>query len=77
MIDEEREDNIIGFDYFEDQFNQLSENTQNAIDLILDFGSYDGSHHKQWVLTQVLKALCSEEVFQDILDEGWDEGIAP
>ena len=30
---------------------------------ILNYGSYDGAHHKQWVLDQILRKLFSEKYY--------------
>lgn len=60
-----------------------------AVDLILQYGMIDGSHHKQWVLDQVLRILLDTEydgvieTFNSFTDENnelydeWDVGIAP
>lgn len=58
---------------------------QEAIDLILRYGSNDGAHHKQWVLSQVLKILMGEDAYKKFIEEDpthgeygeWDEGIPP
>ena len=58
-----------------------------ATSLILNYSSYDGDHHKQWVFDQVLRILWGEEYEKNIAsynedireygDYRWDEGIAP
>lgn len=57
---------------------------QRVIDLILDYGWIDGGHHKQWVLTEILKILMGdaydawlEDYNSDEEYSDWDEGIAP
>ena len=59
---------------------------QDALDLINDYGGIDGAHHKQWLLDQLVRILAydyDEWVIQfNYGDEGahtyeWDEGIAP
>ena len=32
-------------------------NVQEALDIIGSYGGYDGEHHKQWVLDQVVRTL--------------------
>ena len=60
----------------------------SAVKLISDYGGIDGSHHKQWVLDQVLKTLMGPDVYEKWLgkynfgEDGpntyeWDTGIAP
>jgi hypothetical protein len=66
---------------------------EERIELALSFapaGSYDGGHHKMWVIDQMVRALTgcpslndyelgeSDEYhqFRDAVG-GWDEGIAP
>lgn len=41
---------------------------ENAIEMIVDMGQYDGSHHKQWVLDQVLRILtdCPTEIIEAV-----------
>lgn len=60
-----------------------------ALDIIDNYGGIDGAHHKQWVLDQVLRALCGDaDTYAEWIrrhkagDDGpetydWDEGIAP
>jgi hypothetical protein len=68
---------------------KLSDNINEALDLIIQYGGTDGSHHKQWVLDQVVRILVGdEESYEGWLEEyqdgesgphtyEWDEGIAP
>ena len=59
----------------------------SALDIIEQYGGYDGDHHKQWVLDQVVRALTGVEYpawvnnyqsSEDGLETyAWDEGIAP
>ena len=58
-----------------------------ALDVINQYGGIDGSHHKAWVLDQVVRLLAGDEyaawvrahcVGEDGPDTyAWDEGIAP
>lgn len=58
-----------------------------ATDLALEFGQIDGSHHKAWVIDQMVRVLLGdkyERVIADYCDGedgpetySWDEGIAP
>lgn len=58
-----------------------------AISLIWEYGGIDGDHHKQWLIDQVLRALCGRKYkewvknFEDGEDGPqtyeWDEGVAP
>ena len=60
-----------------------------ALSLAYRYGQIDGSHHKAWVIDQMVKALCgSEEEYKEWvakytepLEDGdyyeWDCGIAP
>ncbi len=50
---------------------------QNTVDAILSYGDIDGSHHKQWVLSQILGILVSEKYYKELVNNGFDEGIAP
>lgn len=60
-----------------------------ALDLIVQYGGVDGSHHKQWLLDQVVRTLVNGEYeYRQFCErirvdedgevyEEWDEGIAP
>lgn len=52
---------------------------EEAIGLITAYGGYDGAHHKQWLLTEVVKTLMdNDERFREWLEANeWDEGIPP
>lgn len=59
----------------------------NAIDLAVRYGGIDGSHHKAWVIDQMVRVLAGDK-YEEIVDgvcageDGpntyeWDCGIAP
>jgi hypothetical protein len=57
-----------------------------AVDLISTYGMFDGAHHKQWVLDQVVRALLGDPGYEEWVtafndpDENycdWDTGVAP
>ena len=55
---------------------------QKALELIEEWGSIDGSHHKQWVFDQLVRILSDDyERWVEEWNEGgiyaWDEGRAP
>jgi len=63
---------------------ELNPDEQEAVKLILRFGEIDGSHHKQWVLDQVLRILFRQNYKKEMKEfnsdpeySKWDEGIAP
>ncbi len=69
------------------------ERIETALGLIADYGGIDGAHHKQWVLDQVVRALCGATpddqddylAWVAAIETGvggsreyeWDVGIAP
>jgi len=63
------------------------ERIQKAIDIAIRYGQIDGTHHKAWVIDQMVRALTGEQyvgivsAFKDGEDGpetyDWDEGIAP
>ncbi len=64
----------------------MEEKIKKALDLIMDYGSIDGGHHKQWILDQVVRILVDDyQSWIDAHNQGedgpntyeWDEGIAP
>ena len=40
------------------------ERIAKALDIIYNFGGVDGSHHKMWVIDQVVRALTGSDVIQ-------------
>ncbi len=59
----------------------------DAINFIVEFKEYDGAHHKDWVLDQIVQKLAGEK-YDEIVTEAkngedgadtysWDCGIAP
>lgn len=59
------------------------EKINEATALIHNTGGIDGSHHKQWVIDQVLRILTGEKYDEWINDYNdpeypeWDQGVAP
>lgn len=63
------------------------ERIEKAIELAIQFGGIDGSHHKDWVIDQMVRTLAGdryEQIVKDACDgeDGpntyeWNEGIAP
>lgn len=70
-------------------FNKNEEKIKEALDIAWTYGTIDGSHHKMWVIDQMVRALCgSEDEYRKWTDEyekpledsdyyAWDIGIAP
>jgi hypothetical protein len=68
---------------------ELEERVDRAINIAYDYGDVEGSHHKMWVIDQMVRALLGDEyglwvnnyrtaTLQDMYEEyEWDEGIAP
>lgn len=74
----------------QDKTMKNKEKIKSALNLIYQYGSIDGGHHKQWVLDQVVRILTGDKYNEWINDfyldengeyisewEGWDTGIAP
>lgn len=67
--------------------NRSEDKIQAALAMIGEFGGYDGGHHKQWVIDQVVRILTGDEYDDWIIDYcggengpdtyEWDEGIPP
>jgi len=57
---------------------------RELLDFITKWGEFDGGHHKQWVLDQLLRMILKEE-YEEYISyfnrddnyDAWDEGIAP
>lgn len=65
-------------------FNELDRRIDRAVDQILSYGMFDGSHHKQWLLDQILRILLDDDYHNRIKEynsyedyEDWDEGSPP
>lgn len=60
------------------EVHEKIERIKAVLDIIKEYGGYDGGRHKQWVLDQVVRTLlgCNEEYFNWV-PSGWDEGISP
>ena len=57
---------------------QLEHVIAHAAALIIRWGGIDGTHHKQWVLDQVLRVLMGAKYEEFIaLIANWSEGIPP
>ena len=52
-------------------------NRSSIITLINKYGFIDGSHHKQWILTKIVKILLGSKGYKKWVDDDWDEGIVP
>lgn len=64
-----------------------SDRIEKAIELAVQYGGIDGSHHKAWVIDQMVRILAGDDYERIVAeakngDDGpdtydWDEGIAP
>ena len=64
-----------------------AEKISEAVKMAVRYGQVDGTHHKAWVIDQMVRILCGNDYEQTIRDSydseygsetyGWDEGIAP
>lgn len=64
-----------------------SDRIRKAIELAVQYGGIDGSHHKTWVIDQMVRILAGDDYERIVAeakngDDGpdtydWDEGIAP
>lgn len=53
-----------------------------AIQIACLYASFDGEHHKTWVIDQMLRALLTEKDYSEFTKESdiygtWDVGVAP
>ena len=69
---------------------ELQDRIDDAVEIALDCGQFDGAHHKMWVIDQMLQLLLADK-YQETMDaycapdEGadeddgyvWDQGIEP
>ena len=59
------------------------DNSEKAIEIAVKYGGIDGSHHKDWVIDQMVRALTGDD-YERIVKAArgddeyeWNEGIAP
>lgn len=56
---------------------------QNAIEMAFRYGQIDGSHHRVWVIDQMVRSLLEDDYdpwIEDYCGGGeyeWDTGVAP
>lgn len=66
---------------------ELRQSVKEAIELAVCYGGIDGSHHKNWVIDQMVRKLAGNQ-YEEIVKEAcngedgpntytWDCGIAP
>lgn len=64
----------------------MEDRIKKALSIAWQYGQIDGSHHKMWVIDQMVRALLEEdyngwaEAYETPYGEdywGWDTGIAP
>jgi hypothetical protein len=70
--------------YFDETLQDLKRGNvlERAAAIALEDGDVEGSHHKQWVIDQMLRVICGERYsYMIALYESngreWDTGIAP
>lgn len=69
--------------------HSIDDRINETVELIRTCGGFDGEHHKQWVLDQVLRNLL-QDTYESVIAEWnaetdedgelyspWDEGVAP
>jgi len=60
-----------------------AEKIEAAIQLAVTYGGFDGAHHKDWVIDQMVRALAGDRyaaIVKEAMDgapEDWPVGIAP
>ena len=67
----------------------MEERIKEALSIAWKYGQIDGSHHKMWVIDQIVKVLCGSkseykkwvETYETLLADDnyykWNTGIAP
>jgi len=70
-----------------EKYKELEDKMSDAIALGIRYGGIDGSHHKDWVIDQMIRLLSGRE-YDDIIKDAcdgedgpnsyeWSEGTAP
>jgi hypothetical protein len=57
----------------------MAENVRKALRIAINYGTVDGSHHKAWVIDQMVRELLGEDEYRRfrLVVGDWDEGITP
>lgn len=66
----------------------INDKVSEAVDIAFRYGQTDGSHHKAWVIDQMVRTLLGEKKYKQFIknhNEGvdgpdtyeWDEGCPP
>lgn len=65
----------------------VKDKVQEAIELAVKYGGYDGAHHKDWVIDQMVRVLAGDDYDRIVAEAcdgedgpdtyGWETGIAP
>lgn len=86
----EKEHNCINHE-MQDYLRKFANNIDKAIDVVENYATIDGGHHKQWVIDQFMRELLGDdyEAWKDSMEvkeedgdgncyvDEWDTGIAP
>lgn len=74
-------------DSLREEVTKLRNKVNTALNLADQYGGIDGSHHKTWLIDQIVRALAGDGYTQwvNLWEDGedgpdtysWDEGIAP
>lgn len=65
----------------------MKDKNAEVLELIFEYGGIDGSHHKQWLINEIVKKITGDK-YQEWVNEYqdgedgpqtyiWDEGINP
>ncbi len=69
---------------------ELPESSYRSLDILISYGSFDGSHHKMWAIDQAVRVLAGDK-YDDLIksyrgkyiksldcyEYEWDQGIPP
>ena len=60
----------------------LSQRIDDAIEVAMEYAPYEGSHHRGWVIDQMVRVLLGDsDTYNDWRRErapyDWEEGVAP
>ena len=79
-----------GFENYERLYYLELQSKEAALEIIEQYGGFDGAHHKQWVLDQIVRKLVGDKYEEwvkemrgeyddeeEMYEYDWDEGIPP
>jgi hypothetical protein len=57
--------------------DSMESRVSKALEIALEYGLYDGDHHKMWVIDQMVRVLAGSDYDDSLVGDDWETGVAP